>query len=818
MLHSKKRAWLAGLAVVTLFVIQMSAQTIVTGDVVGTVTDPSNAVLAGATVTLSSTDTGATTEIKTSQTGLFRFPLLKPGQYRIAATQSGFRTSQQNVTVAVGQITTSNIQLQLGQSNETVEVTTATPVIQTENANISTAFTPAQVDLLPNGGNDLTAVAQTAPGVTINSSSGGGYGNFTAFGLPATSNLFTVNGNDAMDPYLNLNNSGATNLLLGKNEVQETAVVSNGYTGQYGRNAGAQVDYATKSGTNAFHGNAQYFFNSGGLNANDWFNNNTGTPLPQENNNQWAASIGGPIKKDKAFFFVDTEGLRYILSTSALTIVPTQAFGSAVVANLAANSALLGGTPLTNSEAFYNNIFGLYNAAPGINRAVPVDSTIDATNNLGCGDLNVGGAFLNGLSAFGGTSGTFNNAYGTNNGGGGTPCASYFRSTVGQLSTEWILAGRVDFNLGNSDKLFLRYRHDEGTQPTFTDPINPVFNVTSNQPQDEGQLNWTHTFSPTVLNQFIASGTYYSSVFSDPRQAEASALFPYSYQNLDTSSWTNLGGTNFNFPQGRRVTQYQFVDDLSLSHGSHSFRFGGNFRRNDISDLIFGVLTTPQQTTGSNTDFAAGFIDQIVQRFPQSLEQPIALYSFGLYGQDEWRVNSSLKLTMALRVERNSNAVCQTNCFSNLTTPFQQGSSFNPATPYNQLIAAGQSQTFPDLEKVVLQPRFGFAYSPKGSTSTVLRGGAGLFSDLYPGSLVDRFNRNTPESNQFVLGGLPFSPDEPGNAESTVTGCNTAFSNNFAAGGNVTSFLASAPAGCATPTSPAIPRASPTTNAANWSL
>ncbi|MBA3913132.1 MAG: carboxypeptidase regulatory-like domain-containing protein [Acidobacteriales bacterium] len=815
MLQAKRSLWLAVIVILGISAIHLSAQTVVTGDVVGTVTDPSNAVVSAATVTLTGVDTGSTAEITTSSTGLFRFPLLKPGQYRVAVTAPNFRTTQQVVTVAVGQVTTSNIQLQLGQSSETVEVTGATPVIQTENANISTSFSPAQLDLLPNGGNDLTAVAQTAPGVTINSSSGGGFGNFVAFGLPATSNLFTVNGNDSMDPYLNLNNSGATNLLLGKNEVQETAVVSNGYTGQYGRNAGAQVDYATKSGTNAFHGNALYYFNSGGLNGNDWFDNHTNTPLPQENNNQWALSVGGPIKKDKAFFFADTEGLRYILSTSALAIVPTPAFSSAVVANLAANSAVVGGIVgapgLNNSTGFYNQLFNLYNTAPGNAGAVPLtDSSVDTSGNLGCGDINVNSPNtlfgapvpLVGLSQFGGVAGTPNSAYGGVNGGAGVPCAQSFRSTAGQLSTEWILSGRVDFNVGNNDKLFLRYRHDEGTQPTFTDPINPVFNAISQQPQHEGQLNWTHTLTPTVLNQFIVSGSYYSAIFRSSNQAAATAAFPYTYLNADTSAFTSIGGINFNFPQGRNVTQYQIVDDLSINRGSHSLRFGGNFRRNDITDNIFGVLTTPQQFTISNTDFVSGFIDQTVQRFPQQLSQPIALWSLGAYGQDEWRVNSSLKLTMALRLDRNSNAVCQTDCFSNLASPFNQGSTFNSNTPYNQIIQANQHTAFPDIEKVALQPRFGFAYSPKGSTSTVLRGGAGIFSDLYPGVLVDRFNRNTPSSNQFALvfGFLPFSPNEAGNAESTVTGCNSAFINNFNAGGNPSSYLASAPAGCNSPT------------------
>src|SRR5947209_16511619 len=232
--------------------------------------------------------------------------------------------------------------------------------------------------------------------------------------MQSNSNLFTVNGNDENDPYLNLNNSGATNLLLGKNEVQEVSVVSNGYTGQYGRMAGAQVDYATTSGTNSWHGNAQYFFTSGSMNSNAWFNVQSGTPLPQENNNQWAAAIGGPIKKDKLFFFFDTEGLRYILGTAQQTTVPTAAFAQAVEDSLPSN-----GFPA--SVPFYTQMFNAFLSAPGLNRAVPVDDTFDSTGNLGCGDLNIsafGGPLLGPeLAAFGGN-GTPNNAYGGTNQGG----------------------------------------------------------------------------------------------------------------------------------------------------------------------------------------------------------------------------------------------------------------------------------------------------------------------------------------------------------------------------------------------------------------
>src|ERR1700737_93216 len=333
----------------------LAAQSILTGDVVGTVTDPSGAVVSGATVTLSSVDTGTTLTAKTSSTGAFRFPLVKPGQYKLSVTATGFRTTTQTVSASVSAVTTANLQLTLGQGTETVEVSGAAPLIETENANISTTYNATQVENIPNGGNDITAYAYSAPGVLMNTSSGGGYGNFTAFGLPATSNLFTVNGNDEMDPYLNLNNSGATNLLLGANEVEEVGVTSNGYTGQYGRMAGAQVNYSTKSGTNSFHGSAKYWYNDVSLNATDWFLNNTNTKPGFDVNNQYAAAIGGPIVKDKLFFFMGTEGLRYVLATSNQIFVPTPAFETAVLNNLGPTYGAV------NSAPFYQNLFNLFN-------------------------------------------------------------------------------------------------------------------------------------------------------------------------------------------------------------------------------------------------------------------------------------------------------------------------------------------------------------------------------------------------------------------------------------------------------------------------
>ncbi len=376
-------AVMALMLVAILFSVTQStfAQTTVTGDLAGVVTDPTGATVASAKVTVKADATGETYTAATNGSGEFRVSLLRPGTYTVVVSSTGFSDSTQKATVSLGQVSPLNIQLGLQQQTQTVNVTEAAPLLQSENANLATTFNTLQLENLPAPGNDMTAYAFTTPGVSV--SSGGGYGNFSAFGLPGVSNLFTINGNDNMDPYLNLNNSGASNLTLGANEISEAAVVLNGYTGQYGRQAGAQVNYITKSGTNQFHGNAAWFWNGAKLNANDWFNNASDpfTPRPHAVSNEWADSVGGPIIKNKLFFFFDNEGLRYVLPSGGPSYIPTSDFANYVVSNLQA----------TNPAAvpFYQQAFKLYAGSSGAGRARPLNSGDDSA--LGCGDFTGGG-------------------------------------------------------------------------------------------------------------------------------------------------------------------------------------------------------------------------------------------------------------------------------------------------------------------------------------------------------------------------------------------------------------------------------------------
>jgi len=284
MRFTKRTTPIVVLAVVLLLCGAMLAQTMVSGAVNGTITDPSGAVIVNASVVLTSVATGGSQNTKSNTVGLYTFPFVQPGDYKLTASSAGFKSLTQPVTVALGAVVTANLKLAPAGAQEVVEVTGEAGAIQTEDANLTTNFNGKSVELLPNPGNDLSAVALTAPGVVINTT--GGYGNFEMFGLPSTANLFTLDGANDNDPYFNINNSGATNLMLGLNDVQEATVISNGYSGQYGGIAGANINYISKSGSNSFHGNLIYWWNGDAMDANSYFLNQAGTPRPFVNANQ----------------------------------------------------------------------------------------------------------------------------------------------------------------------------------------------------------------------------------------------------------------------------------------------------------------------------------------------------------------------------------------------------------------------------------------------------------------------------------------------------------------------------------------------------
>jgi hypothetical protein len=816
------------LVVLSLGSTQLIAQTQSTGDVTGVVTDPSGGIVPDAKVVLKDVSKGNSQETKTSKDGTYRFYLLTPGTYDVTVTSTGFNTENRQVEVSLGQIASVNIRLAVGSSTTTLTVTESVPLLQVENGNMATTLNNLQIQNVPNPGNDLSYIAQTAPGVVMNTQAG--YGNFSANGMPGNSNLFTINGMDDNDPFLNLNNSGSTNLLLGQNEVQEATVVSNGYSGQFGTLAGANINYVTKSGGDEYHGRAIYYWNGSAMNAESYLSKSFGNAKPFSNANQWGGDMGGPIKKDKLFWYFNTEGLRVILPSSASVNVPTPLFEQQVVKDLTSSGLTasipfycqnianvcpgvgpvavnIPGQPVKTSGA---GIFNLFNAAPGSANAkdvIPPGTYVDAN----------GVSFATGDGC--------SNFPGLGVGPGAPACALQFRSNAPNFSYEYLLSTRLDYNWGTKDRIFIRVQSDRGDQATYTDPINPVFNAHSFQPEYQGQLVETHTLGATAVNQFILSTAWYSAIFQNQNQSASLAAFPTDLLINDGSLGSqatgfSTGGENEAFPQGRNVTQFQVADDLSKTIGNHSLKFGTKFRLYKVGDHGFsnrlnGLLIpfslddfawggagndgVVPGTAGGPDQSGLGGASQLQQRFPTALSEAFHNYTIALYAEDGIRVRPNLTITAALRVEHQSDPTCYSNCFAYTAPWFQLALDPAGIVPYNQTIALNQKKLVPSLTTLQWEPRVSFAWQPFGTQkNTVIRGGIGIFYDGFQSSLDDSFSQNPPLSNRFnITSTNPLSPTETSanNLFTDTAGVNTAFVSGFPAGLNETQVSLSLPPG-----------------------
>ncbi len=766
------------------------AQTLTTGDVGGTVSDATGGVIPNAAVSITSPETGASRKANTNGSGQYRFSLLTPGVYTLTASSAGLKPTVNKVTVLVGQNLEVNLTLTVEGTKEVVEVSAEVAALQTEDANLTRAFNTDLIADLPMPGGDLTTLAMTVPGVRVNVK--GGSGNMNANGVPGSSIQFTLNGADIMDPYNNLNNSGASNNTLGANEVAEVAVILNAFSAQYGRMAGGQENIIGKSGTNGFHGNASYNYNSQAFNARDFYVALAGNPVTRSDAHQYAGSVSGPVKKNKLYFLFDTEGLRYVLpATSTITLPSTQLLDYAIAH--VPQSAL----PL------YQDAANLYKNAPGVSRAVAVTNGNgpyqDSKNKLGCQ-----------------SNGTFS---GTPDGKGGvfgvtTPCAQVFVSGNNQLNTEALYISRADYNINDKQKINARYAYDRGVQATGTSPIAPAFNSVSTQPQHSGQLNHSWVISPTLVNNFVGAASWYSAIFGVADFSKVQALMPERFSFGDGGSnsggFTGVGsgggqGTA-GFPNGRNVGQLQLVDDLSWTLGRHSLKFGMNYRFNKVTatNLSSGAFAGTY-TFNDLTDFANGKINttgkgsSFSQSFPVLGAAHIRAYSLNFYAQDEWAVKPNLKIIYGVRFERDGNPACLDNCFARMneqfgTAAYQGGANI----PYNQTITTGLHNAYKGLEAVITEPRFSVAWSPFGSGKTVVRGGVGLFANLFAVSVANSIDTNAPSvftPSVTTAGATVAQINDPNSALSYAYQSAAAFQSGFAKGYTLAQLQAALPAG-----------------------
>jgi outer membrane receptor protein involved in Fe transport len=578
-------------------------------------------------------------------------------RYEISAATAALKSDLTEFPVAVGQIANVTLLAKVQTTQQTVEITGAAKIIDTQSPNLSATIPAHDIETLPMPGGDITSILLTVPGVSMNT--GSGYGNFSVHGLPGTSNLFTINGNDCNDAYLNLSNAGASNLLLGGNEIQEATIVLNPYSVQYGRQAGARISCITKSGTNTFHGNLLWNWNGDALNANIFFNNANGVGRPRAVSNQYAASVGGPVKRNKLFFFANTEGIRYAQPAAGFVTIPSPQLEAFALANVSASQASL-----------YQKAFTLWNDAPGATGAVAVTngsgSLQDSSGALGCGDLA-------GTPAPGG--GTF---------GSDVSCGRAWAANGSNINTEWLMMTRVDYNLKDKHRINLRYKGDHGLQPTATSLISPTFNIQSSQPVEEGQFTHNWTISPNMVNNLIASASWYSATFNSPDPGASISVFPTDFflsgvgGSNGAAGFTQMGegarGQGFNsYPQGRNVGQAQVIDDFSWIKSRHALKIGINFRRDRVTDRSLLAATNGFYNFSSLADFASGQLNNgstYIQSFPALLAAHIRYNTTGIYIQDEWSIRPNLKITAGLRFDSDPNPSCADDCFARLNGQF----------------------------------------------------------------------------------------------------------------------------------------------------
>jgi hypothetical protein len=728
-----------------------SAQTSTTGSINGTVVDTSGAVVPDASVTVRDTANGSTLNLKTNAEGRFVAPFLKPDNFDVSATSPGLRSTTTTVQALTGQQSAVTIVLSPQGNEQTVQVTANdAQLIDTQTSNTITTFTTQQFENLPAPGGDITTIAYTVPGVVMGAGTQG-FGSIVSDGLPGLSNLVIINGADYnLGLYGGLNFSGSSNLTIGQQEISQAAVVQNGYSVQYGRQAGIIETYTTKAGGNRLHGLAQWNYNSAGLNANDFFNNLSGTPKPKAVSNQYAAQIGGPIKRDKLFFFADTEGIRYVQPSTGFVNLPSPALQASVLANPNITAG---------SKALYGAMFAGANASPAYMKSIPVvtggGAQQDSLGNYGCGALAGTSDY-----ATGGTLGTSVTE----------SCIDSAFVNVGALNREWLAAGRLDWNINQNHKVFFRVTDDQGQQPSFVSLINSDWDQISNQPSWTGQLNDTYTFSPNVTNQFIAGALYYSGVFKPANLQGALASSPTEFDQAASggtnvtagvgqptffTASTTLGTPWVDFPGGTNDTQYQIVDDLFWLKGNHSIKVGFDFKRVNFTDI--GLQTNAYGgdfTFGGITDEFGGTLPGPVgsiflQSFPRFGNIHNALYNLGIYAQDEWRATPRISFDYGLRIDRNSNPICHDSCYSQYLGGFPSTSA-TLDTPYNATISDGHQSFVPSMETAIVQPRAGFNWDAGGNGKTVVRGGIGLFSDSFPGLILEQTFLSFP--NRYFAG------------------------------------------------------------------
>jgi len=658
----------------------LTAQNVVlTGSLGGRVTDASGAIVPGASVVVRSLTTGVQQSAQTNHAGLYRLPVVMPGAYSITASLKGFRDVQVLVRVLVGNTTSQDIKLQVGASADTVKVIGTAPLLRPEESSASTVLDRSLIEDLPLNGRKYTDFMVLTPNtsydgdtglVSIAGQQGGedsGYANGNG------SSAYTVDGSNATNNYFaDIIGRYRTPYLYGENVIQEFQVAVSPYTAVYGGGAGF-VNAVTRSGGNAFHGSAFYYNRNSATGANDALDKAAGNPKPEDALQQFGAGLGGPIVRNRLWFFADYEQQ---LRNNPIPVI---------------NSALA--TNPSNLDAFVlANFF-----PPSVTTApnLPTPSSLTCPNNLPQPGTDLApdpnnATYLQQVS-----------------------CAIYsLNSNLGQQPrkrNDWVITPRLDYQATSRDGLFLSFNVNRFNSPggVITDPT--VANYGTQTLANayvhtfQSSLGWTHTFSPRLLNEFHA-GTSQDNEIATPTGAAPNTPTII----LDSPAPFILGNAPFSI--GRVFErQYSLSDRIDYVIGKHTLQFGFDMNRTWDADnndggadpneaVEFGSFLGSYEFSNLEA-FALGEYNV----FSQTAGNPTFSFRvpyYGFYVQDTFRALPKLTLEMGLRED-----------FQVYPQPAE-----NPAFPLT-----GQ---YPN-EFRRLAPRVGFAWQPE--SKTVVRGGFGQF-------------------------------------------------------------------------------------------
>ena len=784
------------------------------GRILGRVADPSGAVLANVSVRITNQATGVARETKTNGSGDYTFVEVAPGNYTAEFEQKGFkRNVQKDVTVDVNQVVTLNSTLQIGATAETVEVTSEAPLVDITSTQLGAVVNDRSVSQLPLNARDTYQFLQLQPGVVSTVGSGNQIvygsdkaGSVSVNGGRGRANNFSVNGGDANDQFVNL-----PTVQPSPDSIQEFRVLTNTFDAEYGRNSGSVVNVITKSGTNDLHGNVYEFFRNTKLNANPYcFTAVDGIPCdkPQFNQNQFGGTFGGPIVKDRTFFFTSYEGRRIRQGIpSSLVFVPSASERPSATqpfADFSSESTFSGSTD-ANALNLRPNCTTALGSAPNIPTDGRFYSDLFPGNIIPLGCLDPTAVDLLQFVP--------------------TPANNSDKlvTTPVQPVRADQFTVRLDHRLNNKQNLsFYYYFNDDHLVSPFAvfeaaGANVPGFGSIVNERFQQWNISHTWSISNTTVNEFRfnynreAQRTFQHPVFTTtvqnscpPAPSWLLAAFPSGVPCFSDGTQANTLGIHPNLgPQHEGLpfiqvsggftignngegelpqvgNSFQWSDNISKVVGNHSFKFGGDVRRQRFDQLLYfdvnGEFFVDETSTNSTLGDTA-FSDYMLG-FPGSYGQGSAqienVRSTGLYlfAQDSWKIKPNLTLNYGLRWELNTPIAdaskhvqtfrpgAQTKIYPCKLDPnidaslvAQYGSTdCSPTGPAGAVFPTGLVVPGdPGVPNALTQtyykafaPRIGVAWSPGSSGKTSIRAGWGLFYNPIEQLVLEQFSAEPP--------------------------------------------------------------------------